>query len=223
MQTAFCRLSPTWATQPRQTAARLKPHGYRQTLAMFMAIAHLCSYPTPPWQCAAHLPRGAARQLHARGAAQCWPVIATAISFTGHSRILITHLLYPTSVCSLALTEKRTRLFRCELFSYDVPTLGDSQELGVCARERTALNVPSDICYKHMLQTTLERSSVLRWGFGLIHACFVEATQPYLSPFPMEAGQMWGPFFPICLESSLLLLPLHSASLLPAQKVVPTP
>lgn len=188
-----------------------------------MAIAHLCSYPTPPWQCAAHLPRGAARQLHARGAAQCWPVIATAISFTGHSRILITHLLYPTSVCSLALTEKRTRLFRCELFSYDVPTLGDSQELGVCARERTTLNVPSDICYKHMLQTTLERSSVLRWGFGLIHACFVEATQPYLSPFPMEAGQMWGPFFPICLESSLLLLPLHSASLLPAQKVVPTP
>lgn len=59
-------------------------------------------------------------------------------------------------------------------------------------------------------------------GALVIHACFVEATQPYLSPFPMEAGQMWGPFFPICLESSLLLLPLHSASLLPAQKVVPT-
>lgn len=124
MQTVFCRLSPTWATQPRQTAARLKPQSYRQILATFMAIAHLCSYPTPPWQCAAHLPSGAARQLHARGAAQCWPVIATAISFTGHSRILITHLLYPTSVCSSALTEKRTRLFRCELFSYEAPTLG---------------------------------------------------------------------------------------------------
>lgn len=142
MQAAFCRLSPTWAMQPRQTAARLKAGSYRQALAMFMATAHHYSYPIPPWQCAAHLPSGAARQLHARGAAQSWPVIATASSFTGHPRILITHLHYPTSVCSLALTEEKNKTVHVQTLLLQSSYPGDSQELGVCARERTALTCP---------------------------------------------------------------------------------